>query len=87
MEFERSYEQALVQNEELQQRVEKSESYVQKLEGRIRSLEKRMDENSRNYKEAERQKRELAAMVSRPLILHSHWVIYITTHTLQTVDL
>nr|XP_022309325.1 kinesin-like protein KIF23 isoform X1 [Crassostrea virginica] len=63
VEFERSYEQALVQNEELQQRVEKSESYVQKLEGRIRSLEKRMEENSRNYKESERQKRELAAMI------------------------
>lgn len=63
VEFERNYEQAIIQNDELQQRVEKSESYVQKLESRIRSLERRMEENSRNYKESEKQKRELEAMV------------------------
>lgn len=63
VEFERNYEQAIIQNEELQQRVEKSESYVQKLESRIRSLERRMEENCRNYKESEKQKRELEAMV------------------------
>lgn len=63
VEFERNYEQAIIQNDELQQRVEKSESYVQKLESRIRSLERRMEENSRNYKESEKQKRELEAMI------------------------
>lgn len=63
VEFERNYEQAIIQNEELQQRVEKSESYVQKLESRIRSLERRMEENCRNYKESEKQKRELEAMI------------------------
>lgn len=72
VEFERNYEQAIIQNEELQQRVEKSESYVQKLESRIRSLERRMEENSRNYKESEKQKRELEAMVgTRYLVLVS----------------
>ncbi|XP_061185396.1 kinesin-like protein KIF23 isoform X2 [Saccostrea echinata] len=63
VEFERNYDQAMIQNEDLQQRVEKSESYVQKLESRIRSLERRLGENTRQTKESERQKRELEAMI------------------------